>query len=162
MWYSAVGCLVTLTLSLLTTPLAADAQPAGKVWRIGVLTGGADPESPRGASFRQGLRELGYVEGQNIAIEWRLSGGSAERFSDLAAGDVNADGRADLVVIGVSEEWGLESHLFGLRPERIAASCPTSLLIVRAHEEVPLPAEPAAASAAGPAAAPDLQVSGAR
>jgi nucleotide-binding universal stress UspA family protein len=42
----------------------------------------------------------------------------------------------DLVVIGVSEEWGLESHLFGLRPERIAEASPTSLLIVRAHEEV--------------------------
>jgi hypothetical protein len=68
MWYSAVGFLVTLTLSLLAAPLAAGAQPAGKVWRIGVLTGGVDPESPRGASFRQGLRELGYVEGQNIAM----------------------------------------------------------------------------------------------
>ena len=40
-------------------------------------------------------------------------------------------GAADLVVIGVSEEWGLESHLFGWRPERIAQGCPTSLLIVR-------------------------------
>ena len=38
-----------------------------------------------------------------------------------------------------SEEWGLESHLFGMRPERIAASCPTSLLIVRAHEEQCMP-----------------------
>jgi Kef-type K+ transport system membrane component KefB/nucleotide-binding universal stress UspA family protein len=38
---------------------------------------------------------------------------------------------ADLVVIGVAEEWGLESHLFGWRPERIARDCPSSLLIVR-------------------------------
>jgi nucleotide-binding universal stress UspA family protein len=45
-------------------------------------------------------------------------------------------GEFDLVVVGVSEEWGLESHLFGLRPERIAERCPTSLLIVRAHEDV--------------------------
>jgi hypothetical protein len=37
----------------------------------------------------------------------------------------------DLVVIGVSEEWGLESRLFGWRPERIARDCPTSMLIVR-------------------------------
>jgi len=42
----------------------------------------------------------------------------------------------------VSEEWGLESHLFGIRPERIAQACPTSLLIVRAHEEVALAAAP--------------------
>jgi nucleotide-binding universal stress UspA family protein len=38
---------------------------------------------------------------------------------------------ADLVVIGVAEEWGLESHLFGFRPQRIALECPKSLLIVR-------------------------------
>ncbi len=41
----------------------------------------------------------------------------------------------DLVVIGVSEEWGLESHLFGLRPERIAEESPASMLIVRRHGE---------------------------
>ena len=81
MWCSAVGCIVTLVLSLLAAPLAATAQPAGKVWRIGVL--GA--EALRWAPFREGLRERGYVEGQNIAIEWRLSGGSAERLPDLAA-----------------------------------------------------------------------------
>jgi nucleotide-binding universal stress UspA family protein len=37
----------------------------------------------------------------------------------------------DLVIIGVAEEWGLESHLFGWRPERIARECPSSMLIVR-------------------------------
>jgi Kef-type K+ transport system membrane component KefB/nucleotide-binding universal stress UspA family protein len=52
----------------------------------------------------------------------------------------------DLVVIGVSEEWGLESHLFGLRPERIAEASGTSLLIVRAHEEVALPGDRDAAA----------------
>src|SRR5688500_3839458 len=41
----------------------------------------------------------------------------------------------DLIVIGVSEEWGLESHVFGLRPERIAEQSPTSMLIVRKHGE---------------------------
>lgn len=46
----------------------------------------------------------------------------------------------DLAVLGVGEEWQLEPHVFGLRPERVAAQCPTSLLIVRAHgEAVPLP-----------------------
>jgi nucleotide-binding universal stress UspA family protein len=53
----------------------------------------------------------------------------------------------DLVIVGVSEEWGLESHLFGIRPERIAQACPTSLLIVRAHEEVALPVAPSKAAA---------------
>ena len=80
-------CAVTvMVLALLATPLAAGAPLAGKVWRIGVLGGvAATPESPRGASFRQGLRALGYIEGQHIAIEWRSSGGRAERFPDLAA-----------------------------------------------------------------------------
>ena len=49
---------------------------------------------------------------------------------------------ADLVIIGVAEEWGLESHLFGWRPERIARDCPSSLLLVRksgvrAHADEP-------------------------
>jgi nucleotide-binding universal stress UspA family protein len=49
---------------------------------------------------------------------------------------------ADLVIIGVAEEWGLESHLFGWRPERIARDCPSSLLLVRksgvrAHADAP-------------------------
>jgi nucleotide-binding universal stress UspA family protein len=61
----------------------------------------------------------------------------------------------DLVVIGVSEEWGLESHLFGLRPERIAEASATSLLIVRAHEEAAVPGgrQPASAQPVGVEAA---------
>ena len=88
--------VVTLVLSLLAVPLAATAQPAGKVWRIGVL--GLLPESPRAAPFLQGLRELGYVEGQNIAFEWRLAGGQAERFPDLAAELVRL--KVDVIVAG--------------------------------------------------------------
>jgi nucleotide-binding universal stress UspA family protein len=57
----------------------------------------------------------------------------------------------DLVVIGVSEEWGLESHLFGLRPERIAEQSPTSMLIVRKFGEVrELPTELDAMASAPP------------
>lgn len=97
MWYSAVGAIVTLLLSLLAVPLAAEAQPAGKVWRIGVLLG-APRETPRYAPFHQGLREFGYVEGQNIAIEWRSSDGNAERFPDLAAELVRL--KVDVIVVG--------------------------------------------------------------
>src|SRR5262245_60138933 len=66
-------------------PIAVESQQTGKVWRIGVLGGVAGPESARWATFRKMLRESGYMEGQNIAIEWRMSGGRAERFPDLAA-----------------------------------------------------------------------------
>jgi putative tryptophan/tyrosine transport system substrate-binding protein len=97
MWFSAVGFMMTLTLSLLAVPLAAGAQPAGKVWRIGVLLG-APRETPRYAPFHQELRELGYVEGQNLVLEWRSSGGQAERFPALAAELVRL--KVDVIVAG--------------------------------------------------------------
>src|SRR5690242_8148959 len=82
MWYRAVGSIVTLILSLLTAPLAAYTQPVGKVWRIGYLIGGSGGISE---GFRQGLRALGYVEGQHITIEYREADGKLERLPDLAA-----------------------------------------------------------------------------
>jgi len=86
MWYSAVGCIVTLILSLLTTPHAADAQQRGKVPRIGFLGDGS--AASRAAQtlepLREGLRELGYVEGQNIIIEVRWTDGQSERLPELA------------------------------------------------------------------------------
>jgi putative ABC transport system substrate-binding protein len=74
MWYSAVGCIMMLTLSLLAVPLATHAQPAGKKPRIGFLSPLLSNDA--GASrnfeaFRQGLRELGYIEGQHLIIEYR-------------------------------------------------------------------------------------------
>ena len=81
MWSRAVGCLVTLTLSLLAAPLAADAQQPGHVARIGYLRGRA-PDLPD--PFRQGLHELGYVEGQHIVIESRNAEGREERLPALA------------------------------------------------------------------------------
>ncbi len=88
MWYSAVGCIVTLTLNLLAVPLAADAQPPTKIPRIGVLTPWkVSPAEFRAfyAPFFQGLRDLGWVEGQNMALEWRAAEGNLDRLPDLAA-----------------------------------------------------------------------------
>jgi putative ABC transport system substrate-binding protein len=87
MWYSAVGCIVTITLSLLTAPLAAQAQPPAKVARIGfLLSGGLESPETRVLldAFRQGLRERGYVEGQHIVIEYRAADSKLERFPALA------------------------------------------------------------------------------
>ena len=78
--------LGTLAGSLLAAPLAARAQPAGKVYRIGYLTAGSVSANPRVLdAFRQGLRELGWIEGQNIVIEYRSAEGHFDRLPDLAA-----------------------------------------------------------------------------
>ena len=76
----------TLTGGLLAAPLAAAAQQAGKVPRIGFLGPSSRSDtSPWVDGFRQGLRELGWVEGKNIVIEYRWAEGRSERVSDLAA-----------------------------------------------------------------------------
>jgi len=86
MWYSAVGCLVTLILSLLATPLAAEVQQPGQMPRIGfVEPGSAAVNGHFLAAFRQGLRALGWVEGQNLVIEDRWAEGQVERFPALVA-----------------------------------------------------------------------------
>ncbi len=69
--------VVTVAGGLLAARLAAVAQPAGKIPRIGLFSGGAPP-GPN--AFRQGLKDLGYVEGQNIVIEDRF----AKSYADLA------------------------------------------------------------------------------
>jgi putative ABC transport system substrate-binding protein len=82
-----LGLLITLALDLLAAPLAAEAQPPANVPRIGYLvTGGLDSPETRVLldAFRQGLRERGYVEGQNIVIEYRAADGQLERFPALA------------------------------------------------------------------------------
>jgi putative tryptophan/tyrosine transport system substrate-binding protein len=82
----AMRLLVTLALGLLMVPLAADAQPAGKGYRIGYLGNSAlSLEIEIVQAFRQGLRELGYVEGENLAIEYRWAEGSFERLPALVA-----------------------------------------------------------------------------
>ncbi len=75
--------VVTLALAILLTPFAAEAQPAGKVHRIGILGTGASPRLSE--LFRESLRDLGYVEGLNVAVEWRSVEGKVERFDELAA-----------------------------------------------------------------------------
>jgi putative tryptophan/tyrosine transport system substrate-binding protein len=79
-----VGFLVTLALGLLVAPLAADAQPA-KVHQIGVLSSASPPAASVPSLLVQGLRDLGYVEGQHIAFAYRYAEGTLDRLPDLAA-----------------------------------------------------------------------------
>ena len=84
MFRSIVICLLLSVLLLTASP--AQAQQPTKIPRIGVLSGGsASGNTRRHEAFRQGLRELGYVEGKNIIIEWRNSDGKIDNLPGLAA-----------------------------------------------------------------------------
>ena len=87
--------VLPLALSVLLAPLAAGAQQAEKVHRIGFL--GTLPTNPYYEALRQGLHEFGYVEGRNIAIERRYSEGRAERLPDLATKLVRL--KVDVIVV---------------------------------------------------------------
>jgi putative ABC transport system substrate-binding protein len=91
--------LGTLAGCLLAAPLAAEAQQAGKVPRIGYL-GLTSPSDrpPLLDAFRQGLRELGWVEGQNIVIDYRFAEGRFDRLPALAAELVRL--KVDIIVSG--------------------------------------------------------------
>ena len=71
---------------LLAAPLAPGAQQTGRMPHIGVLLPAepASPTEPNASAFRQGLRDLGYVEGKDIAIEYRYAHGRSQRYAELA------------------------------------------------------------------------------
>jgi len=100
---SPVGCLVILACSLLAAPCTPDAQPAGHAHHIGVLSS----RTPLAAhiyveALQQGLRALGYVEGQNMAIAYRYAEGEAKRLPVLAAELVRL--QVDVIVA-----WGAQA-----------------------------------------------------
>jgi putative ABC transport system substrate-binding protein len=88
-----------LIVAVLVAPPVAEAQPTAKVHRIGFLATGARPSTPLPSleAFEKELRERGYLEGQNLVIEWRFSGGAFARLPDLAADLVRS--RVDVVVV---------------------------------------------------------------
>src|SRR5262245_55760442 len=93
--FTATRLAPALALLLVTSPLAAIAQPVTRIPRIGFL--GTVTMSPYYNAFRQGLHDLGYVEGQNIGIERRYSEGKAEWLADLATALVRL--KVDLIVV---------------------------------------------------------------
>ncbi len=82
----AAGLVTTVAFGILLAPLATQAQQSGKVHRIGFLGNStAALEANLVGPFREGLRDLGYVEGQNILIEYRWAEGKYDRFPALIA-----------------------------------------------------------------------------
>jgi len=91
--------VTVVVLALLAVPLAAEAQPARKVPRIGYLAAGSvEIEKSWLAAFQQGLRDLGYVEGETIVIEQRYAAGRFERLPELAAELVRR--KVDVLLVG--------------------------------------------------------------
>ncbi len=98
-----VGLIVALAIGFLAAPLFADAQQPTKVPRIGLLS----PFSPSDTAlwhqaFRQGLRDLGWVEGKNISIEYRYAEGRTDRLPDLAADLVRL--KVDIIIASVTTD----------------------------------------------------------
>src|SRR5262245_48230118 len=77
--------LAALSGGLLAAPLAAEAQQGGKLSRVGVLMNLYPPDAGPPQALRQGLRDLGYIEGQNLVIDWRYQLGRVDRLPTLAA-----------------------------------------------------------------------------
>ena len=90
--------LCGLTLGTLSAPLAIQAQQAAKVPRIGFLQLNPAANPHLREAFLQGLRDLGYVEGRNVVIEYRSAEGKAERLPALAAELVAL--KVDVIVSG--------------------------------------------------------------
>ena len=91
--------MVSLILALLLPSVAAEAQQAGKVYRIGLLSPTSQALGVQG--FREGLRALGYVEGHNIVVEHRSAEGRFDRLPELAAELVRL--RVDVIVAVVTQ-----------------------------------------------------------
>ncbi len=107
--------LGTLTGGLLAAPLAAEAQQAGKIYRVGFLAQGSPPPKLRLGVFSKAMDDLGYIEGRNLILERRWSEGQNSRFPSLAA------------------------ELVGLKPEVIVAdSTPGAIAAKRATTVIPI------------------------
>ncbi len=95
-----IGLAVILAVGLALAPLTVKAQQTGKVPRIGVLVP-VEPESPTEPNiraFRQTLHDLGYVNGQNVVVEYRYAHGKAELYPELASELVRL--QVDVMVVG--------------------------------------------------------------
>ena len=102
-----VGIAMTFVLAIVLIPFAAEAQQPGAVYRIGILGGGSqEPREQRGhEAFQQGLRELGYVEGKDVILEYRYTEGNVALLPELAAELVRL--KVDIIVASAAGYVGV-------------------------------------------------------
>ncbi len=93
-----IGLIVTLVLGLLAAPLSTEAQQATRTPKVGFLSAFSSTDRDRVQAFRQGLRDLGYVEGQNVIVEYRYAEGERNRMAELAAELIRL--KVDIIVSG--------------------------------------------------------------
>jgi len=113
---------VTGFAATLVVSFGTQAQSQGKVYRVGYLAQGSAPTTPNPIfeAFRQQLRELGYIEGQNMIIEYRYAEGRSERLPDLAAELVRL--KVDVIVAGGTPAPLAAKHATGTIPIVMAAA----------------------------------------
>jgi putative ABC transport system substrate-binding protein len=104
---------ILVAVVLLAVGVIAEAQQPGKVPRIGYLSAGSTNRA-RTEPFRQGLRELGYVEGKNIVIEYRSAEGNLDRLPDLTGELVRL--KVDVIVVGSSTATRAAQNVTNLIP----------------------------------------------
>src|SRR5262249_54736167 len=93
-----------VAVMLLAGSVLAEAQQPAKIPRIGYLSNAdAATDSARAGGLRLALRELGYIEGQNIAIEYRFAEGKVDRASELAAELVRL--KVDIIIVASGDQW---------------------------------------------------------
>jgi putative tryptophan/tyrosine transport system substrate-binding protein len=116
---------ILVVVVLLAVEVIAEAQQPAKIPQIGYLEGGPlSAHTARMEAFRQGLRELGYMEGKNIAIEWRFGDGKVDRISALATELVGL--KVAVIVTG------------GTGPTRAAKEATSTIPIVMAQDNDPV------------------------
>lgn len=94
--------VVSLAAGLLVAPVIVEAQPAGKVHRVGYISPVTSQQSTQYIDvFLRSMRERGYTEGQNLKVEWRFADGRMERFPDLAAELVRS--KVDAIVVWTTD-----------------------------------------------------------
>jgi putative tryptophan/tyrosine transport system substrate-binding protein len=128
-----LAAIVTLALVLLTELAVAEAQSLAKTPRIAYLSSNIAPSAPILEAFRQGLRELGWIDGQNITIEWRSTAGQDDLLPGLAAELVRL--KVDVIIAGgVPATWAAKQAtttipivMVGGGPDPIATGLVVSL-----------------------------------